>query len=379
MRKCEVLKYRKEIDGLRSIAVIPVILFHGGFEWLSGGYIGVDVFFVISGFLITSIILKELDAGTFTITNFYERRARRILPALFFVLLVTLPFAWFWLLPYELKDFGKSIIAVNLFSSNILFWLESNYFAAAAESIPLLHTWTLAVEEQFYIIFPVFMMLFWGLGKRGLAIAVAIIALLSLGLSEWGWREFPEANFYLLPARAWELMIGSLVAFYLQSKSQPKGIINHWASFLGLALIIIPMFLFDKGTPFPSMYALAPTVGTALIILYTTPDTLVYRLLSLRFMVGIGLISYSAYLWHQPLFVFARLISLEEPSLWLMGALSIVALGLSYLSWRFVEAPFRNKQRFSRKFIFVGSFVISLAFIAIGAALVLSEGAANRF
>lgn len=373
------MQYRKEIDGLRSIAVIPVILFHAGFEWLSGGYIGVDVFFVISGFLITSIILKELDAGTFTITNFYERRARRILPALFLILLVTLPFAWVWLLPYELKDFGKSIIAVNLFSSNILFWLESNYFAAAAESIPLLHTWTLAVEEQFYIIFPLFMMLFWGLGKRGLALFVAILALLSLGLSEWGWREFPEANFYLLPTRAWELMIGSLVAFYLQNKNQPQGFVNHWASFLGLALIIVPMFIFDKGTPFPSMYALAPTVGTALIILYTTPDTLVYRLLSIRFMVGIGLISYSAYLWHQPLFVFARLISLEEPSLWLMGALSIVALGLSYLSWRFVEAPFRNKQRFSRKFIFVGSFVISLAFIAIGTALVFSEGAAFRF
>ena len=373
------MKYRKEIDGLRSLAVIPVILFHGSFESFSGGYIGVDVFFVISGFLITSIILKELGDGTFTITNFYERRARRILPVLFFVLLVTLPFAWIWLLPYELKDFGKSIIAVNLFSSNIIFWLGSNYFAATAESIPLLHTWTLAVEEQFYIIFPVFMMLLWGLGKRWLVSIIAVITLLSLGLSEWGWREFPEANFYLLPTRAWELMIGSLVAFYIQNKSQPQGFINHWASFLGLALIIIPLFLFDKGTPFPSLYALAPTVGTALIILYTTPNTLVYRLLSIRLMVGIGLISYSAYLWHQPLFVFARLVSLEEPSLWLMGVLSIITLGLSYFSWRFIETPFRNKQRFSRKLIFVSSTVISLAFIAIGAALVLAEGAANRF
>ncbi len=374
------MRYRKEIDGLRTLAVIPVILFHGGFEWLSGGYIGVDVFFVISGFLITSIILKEQEAGTFTIMSFYERRARRILPALFLVLLVTLPFAWFWLLPYELKDFGKSIIAVNLFSSNILFWLESDYFAATAEVIPLLHTWTLAVEEQFYIIFPLFMMLFWGLGKRWLAIIIGIIALASLGLAEWGWREFPDANFYLLPTRAWELMIGSLVAFYLFNKEQPKGQhFNQWASIAGLALIVVPLFLFDKGTPFPSLYALAPTVGTALIIVYTTPDTLVYRLLSLRLMVGIGLVSYSAYLWHQPLFVFARLISLEEPSLWLMGLLSIVTLMLAYLSWRFVEAPYRDRKRFSRKYIFVGSFVISLAFIAIGAALVISDGAANRF
>ncbi len=373
------MEYRKEIDGLRSIAVIPVILFHGGFEWLSGGYIGVDVFFVISGFLISSIILSELAAGTFTIASFYERRARRILPALFFIILMTLPFAWFWLLPYELIDFGKSIIAANLFSSNILFWLESDYFAATSEAIPLLHTWTLAVEEQFYIIFPLFMMLFWNLGKRRLAMIIALIGLLSLGLSEWGWREFPEANFYLLPSRAWEFMIGALVALYLQNKSQSRNPVNHWASFLGLGLIVVPLFVFDKGTPFPSFYTLAPTVGTALILLYTTPNTLVYRLLSLRFMVGIGLISYSAYLWHQPIFVFARLISLQEPSLWLMGLLSVVTLGLSYLSWRFVEAPFRNKQRFSRKSIFVGSVVFSLAFIATGAALILSEGAANRF
>ncbi len=372
------MKYRKEIDGLRSIAVIPVILFHGGFQWLSGGYIGVDVFFVISGFLITSIILKEQDAGTFTIAGFYERRARRILPALFLVLLVSLPFAWHWLLPFELKNFANSIIATNLFSSNIFFWLESDYFAATSEVLPLLHTWTLAVEEQFYIIFPLFMMLFWGLGKRKLAIITSVIALLSLGLAEWGWREYPEANFYLLHTRAWELMIGALVAFYLFNNQQPKGRINQWASLTGLALIIVPLFLFDKGTPFPSLYALAPTLGTALILLFTIPGTLVYRLLSLRLLVGIGLISYSAYLWHQPIFVFARLMSMEEPSLWLMGFLSIFTLILAYLGWRFVETPFRDRRRFSRQQIFIGSVVISLVFIAIGVAFIVSDGAMNR-
>jgi len=367
------MKYRKEIDGLRSIAVIPVILFHGGFSWLSGGYIGVDVFFVISGFLISSIILKEQEAGTFTIAGFYERRARRILPALFLVLFVTLAFSLYWLLPFELVDFGKSLIAVNLFSSNFLFWQASDYFAATSAQIPLLHTWTLAVEEQFYILFPIFMMLFWGLGKHRLMLIITIIALFSLGLSEWGWREFPEANFYLLPSRAWELMIGSLVAFYLHSREQANGSINHWGSLVGLALIIIPIFLYDEGIPFPSLYALAPTVGTAFVILFTTADTLVYRLLTLPVLVGIGLISYSAYLWHQPLFVFARIISMEEPSLLLMGLLSIATLVLSYLSWRFIEAPLRNRQRFTRKQIFIGSLAISLILMAIGITLAVFD------
>ncbi len=373
------MKYRKDIDGLRCIAVIPVILFHGGFELLSGGYIGVDVFFVISGFLIASIIIKEQEAGKFSISGFYERRARRILPALFFVLLATLPFTWFWLLPYELKEFGKSLLAVSSFSSNILFWQTSDYFAATAQQIPLLHTWTLAVEEQFYIIFPIFMMLFWAFGKRFLIIIIGSIALVSLFLAEWGWREFPEANFFLLPTRMWELMIGVLVAFYLFNKQQAKSyMVNQSLSLAGLVLIIIPLFFFDKGTPTPSLYTLAPTLGTALIIIFSTSDTLVYRILTVRLLVGIGLISYSAYLWHQPLFVFAHIITQEEPSFWLMALLSVITLLLAYLSWRFVEAPFRDKNRFSRKQIFTGGIISSLIFIAIGSIFILTEGAINR-
>lgn len=371
--------YRKEIDGLRALAVIPVILFHGGIEWFSGGYVGVDVFFVISGYLITSIILKEKEAGSFTIAGFYERRARRILPALFFVLLACLPFAWFWLLPHELKDFGKSIIAVSLFASNFLFWKESDYFAADAESLPLLHTWSLAVEEQFYVIFPLLMILFWALGKRWLVGIIGLIGLLSLGLTEWGWRHFPEANFYLIPTRAWELMIGSLSAFYLLHKEQPGGTIGQLASFTGLALILYAIFFLDRSMPFPSLYALAPTLGTVLIILFATPATIVYKLLSLRLMVGIGLVSYSAYLWHQPLFVFARIQSVEEPGLWLILVLSIAALVLAYISWRFVERPFRQRRRFTRKQIFTSGFVTSILFIAAGIGLVVSDGAMFRY
>jgi len=151
------MKYRPEIDGLRAVAVIPVILFHAGFDHLSGGFLGVDVFFVISGYLITTIILSEKDEGRFSLLNFYERRARRILPALFFIMLISLPFAWLWLLPSDHKDFSQSLVSVPLFSSNILFWLETGYFDAAAEMKPLLHTWSLAVEEQYYILFPLFL------------------------------------------------------------------------------------------------------------------------------------------------------------------------------------------------------------------------------
>ena len=371
--------YRKEIDGLRALAVVPVILFHAGFEWISGGYIGVDIFFVISGYLITTILLQEQEQGTFSIVNFYERRARRILPALFIVLLVCLPFAWFWLLPHELKDFGKSMIAVVTFVSNILFWLETDYFTADTELIPLLHTWSLAVEEQFYIIFPLFLAFFAGKNKRILVILIALLALVSLGLTEWGWRYFSEANFYLIPTRAWELMIGVLTAFYLFYNPQPKGFICHIGSLLGLILILGAILFLDKNIPFPSVYALVPTIGTALIILFANTDTLVNKLLSFKLFVMIGLVSYSAYLWHQPLLVFARTYHIDGLSMPIMLGLSVTSILMGYVSWRYIEAPFRNKKRFSQKQIFVSSLLAGLFFISIGIALVLSEGAMYRF
>ena len=383
------MQYRKEIDGLRALAVIPVILFHAGFEGVSGGFIGVDIFFVISGYLITSILLKELESGSFTLLGFYERRIRRILPALFFVLLVCLPFAWMWLLPHELKDFGKSIIAVVVFASNILFWRESDYFAADAEMIPLLHTWSLAVEEQYYVFFPVLLMLLWPLGKQKLVAVVTVIGLVSLGFTEFAWRNFPEANFFLIITRAWELMMGGLVAFYHyyqnpgyqtpKGKKPFQGMVAQVASATGLLLILYAIFFFDRNTPFPSLYALIPTMGAALIILFATPKTWVNKLLSLKLMVGIGLISYSAYLWHQPLFVFARFRSLEEPNMWVFGGLSLVTFLLAFLSWRFVEKPFRNKQRFTRQQVFIAAMVGSFFFIGLGLLLILSNGAMFRF
>lgn len=360
------LRHRAEIDGLRAVAVIPVILFHAGFERFSGGFVGVDIFFVISGYLITTIILSELNEGKFSILNFYERRARRILPALFIVLLTCLPFAWLWLVPSDMKSFSQSVVAVSLFASNILFWRTSGYFDTAAELKPLLHTWSLAVEEQYYVIFPIFLLLAWRLGRRWILASLIFVAVLSLAAAQILVAPKPAATFYLLPTRGWELAVGAFVAFYFSSKSEyqtSKVAANAGAS-IGLVLIAYSIFFFSKQTPFPSLWALFPTSGAALIILFANDQNFVGRLLSSKAFVVVGLVSYSAYLWHQPLFAFAR--SIDEPSNTLLGALALSSLLLAYFSWKYVEAPFRDKSRVSRKNILVFSLVGSLFFATVG-------------
>ena len=372
----DTMDYRREIDGLRALAVLPVILFHAGFETFSGGFVGVDVFFVISGYLITSIILSELEQGKYSIVNFYERRARRILPALFLVMLVCIPFAWFWLLPRDMKDFSQSLAAVSVFASNILFWRESGYFDKAAELKPLLHTWSLAVEEQFYVLFPLFLMLFWRLGKRWILILLAVVFVASLCVaqslthSQWGSLAKTAASFFLLPTRGWELLIGAFAAFYLSKANRTEfsrcvGEVGGW---VGVALILYSVFAYSKATPFPGFYALVPTVGTVVIILFATQQTTVGNFLGNKAFVGVGLISYSAYLWHHPLFAFARHRSVSEPSHLVFAVLSIVSLILAYFSWRYVEAPFRNKEIHSRVRVFAYSIIGSFFFICVGLA-----------
>ena len=366
------MKYRAEIDGLRALAVLPVILFHAGFEWFSGGFVGVDVFFVISGYLITTIIISEMAEGKFSIVNFYERRARRILPALFFVMLACLPFAWLLLTPSDLKDFGQSLVAVSTFSSNILFWWESGYFDTAAELKPLLHTWSLALEEQYYILFPVFLMLTWRLGIKTILILLSIVFLISLGVAVWGTQyaahpKIISGAFFLLPTRGWELLIGVFAAFYLKYNTHLKShTVNQMLSLLGFGMIAYSIIAFDKTTPFPSLYALIPTIGTGLLILYAVPKTFVHRLLSLKYIVGIGLISYSAYLWHQPLLAFARhKIEGDVAELHLI-ILCITSLLMAWFSWRFVEKPFRNKNQTTRKSIFTFAITGMIIFTFIG-------------
>ena len=378
------MQYRREIDGLRALAVLPVLLFHAGFQSFGGGYIGVDIFFVISGYLITSIILGELQTGSFSIIKFYERRARRILPALFLVMLASLPFAWWWISPAGLQDFSKSLVAVSLFLSNILFWKEAGYFATANELKPLLHTWSLAVEEQYYVLFPLFLMLAWRFGRRWIIGLLFIAALASLVASQWALTRYTSASFYLLPTRGWELLIGALAAFYLLSRENtsdtPINLAFHQAaSSLGLLLISYSVFAFDKFTPFPGINALPPAIGAVLIVLFANPQTAVGKLLGSKLLVGIGLISYSAYLWHQPLFSFARYGSLQEPGKLAYLALIMLSLLLAYFTWKFVETPFRNKAIITRKQIFLFGIFGSLLFISIGLLGVYNKGFEQRF
>ena len=368
------MKYRREIDGLRAVAVLPVIFFHAGFNSFAGGYVGVDVFFVISGYLITTILINDLEAGQFSLVRFYERRARRILPALFFMMICCLPFAWAWMLPSQLKDFSQALMAVSLFASNILFWRKTDYFAPAAEENPLLHTWSLAVEEQFYIFFPILLWLLWRYGRGRVFWVIVGLCVISLGATEWGWRHAPAANFYLIVTRAWELGAGAICAFVLHARALRA---HTGFSAFGLGLILVSVWAFDADTPFPSLYTLVPVVGTALIICFAGHKTLVGKLLSLRVFVGIGLISYSAYLWHQPLFAFARLRSLQEPGLGLMLTLAAVAFLLAWITWYFIEQPFRRRL-INQTTVFAASGAVGALFAAMGLAGHLGEGFAWR-
>ncbi len=362
--------HRPEIDGLRALAVLPVILFHAGVPGFGGGYVGVDVFFVISGYLITRLILADLEAGRFSLLSFYERRARRILPALFVMILACIPFAMLWMLPAEFKDFSQSLIAVSLFASNVLFWRETDYFSTAAEEKPLLHTWSLAVEEQYYLLFPLFLILAWRFGRDPVFYVTAALALVSFALAELGARYAPDATFYLPHGRAWELLAGSLCAF---AQPRLRSRAYDGLAALGIALIVGAVMLFDSATPMPSAYALAPVGGAALVILFARSDTFSGRALGTPILVGIGLISYSAYLYHYPIFAFARLRGLPVDSLAFMLALSVFALVVGWMSWRFVERPFRYEAGRSTKPLLPGRTPV-LAASGAFAALILSLG-----
>lgn len=359
------MKYRPEIDGLRAVAVIPVLLFHAGFSIFKGGFIGVDVFFVISGYLITSIIHPDIKKNSFSITQFYERRVRRILPALFLVCLVCIPIALMSMLPDEFKAFSKSLAAVNIFSSNILFWQESGYFESAAELKPLLHTWSIAVEEQFYLFFPLFLMLFRNLKTKGLIALLLAVTFISLGFSEYVATRDSSANFYLLPTRAWELSIGAILAISMPERTETFPSVSAWAPLLGLGMILYSVFTVDKDVTFPGLLALIPVLGTALIIAFCKPTDVTGKILCFKPIWGLGLISYSTYLWHQPLFAFARLREgVLTPGRYFV--LIFISLILAYFTWRYIENPFRNRKNFSRIKIFSGAAILSGTLITFG-------------
>jgi peptidoglycan/LPS O-acetylase OafA/YrhL len=340
------LKYQPEVDGLRALAVVPVVLFHARVPGFGGGYVGVDVFFVISGYLITGILTEDLNAGRFSIFNFYERRVRRIIPALMAVILATLIAGAALLLPYQLADLAHSAVNAVGFTSNIWFWRQTGYFAGATGLQPLIHTWSLAVEEQFYVLFPIGLYLLHRF--RLLKIGVAVILALSLVAASILVFRMPAATFYLLPTRAWELMLGALLAVGTVSAVQSQRA-REWLAFAGLAMILVPVAVYTERTLFPGLAAVPPCLGAFLIILAgRSGRTVVTDALSGTIPVRIGLISYSLYLWHWPILVFARQWSIVEPGPWAIIACIALSFLAAWASWRFVEKPFRTRGLFSR-------------------------------
>lgn len=374
------MKYRAEIDGLRALAIIPVVLFHAGFEIFSGGYIGVDIFFVISGYLITSIIFSGLNKNTFSIFEFYDRRARRILPALFIIMLASSIMGYFFMMPDEYKNFGQSLVATSLFSNNILLAITSGYWDLATEFKPLMHTWSLGVEDQYYIIFPILMIFLWKNYRKNFRFILTCILIISLIIANWGVNYYPNEIFYALPARAWEILLGASIALnweIIKPNSENK-IKNQFFSLLGIFLIFFSILFFTKETPSPSLYTLIPTIGTILIIVYATRETLVNRFLSGKIMVGIGLVSYSFYLWHQPLLAFSRIYFSSQPSNIVNLGILFLSLFLAYFTWIFIEKPCRSSSFFSKKYFIVCSVTISLCFIYFGYYLNKTYGMAYR-
>jgi len=379
----KTIEYRPDIDGLRAIAVLGVVFYHANLGF-PGGYIGVDVFFVISGFLITSLLLKELRQGTFSLLGFWERRARRILPALIAVVGAILIAGWFLLLPADYEILGKQIVALAALSSNVKFWLETGYFAVSANQKPLLHTWSLSLEEQFYLLIPLLLWALFRLRKASwVAPVIFLVAVASFALSVIGSYHAPSATFFLLPMRAWELAVGSLLTFAVPVSKPTHRAVMAWC---GLAAILIPFFFYAPGIRFPGLTALPPVLGTALLIWTGTqiPTAICQqpkanRLLASRPLVWIGLLSYSLYLWHWPLFAFDKYISSTPSSLALRLFLVVGSVMLAWFSLRFIERPFR-----SRAFIQSRNHVFGLSLAAVSTLMLISfllwktHGARNR-
>ncbi|MDR2213860.1 MAG: acyltransferase [Pseudomonadales bacterium] len=373
------LAYRPEIDGLRAVAVIAVLIYHAnfviaGYPLLQGGYIGVDVFFVISGYLITSIIAKGLREGSFSFTQFYLRRARRILPALLLVLLCT-TLAAVALMRFEaLREYYATALAALWSVSNFAFWKLDGYYAAPSELKPLLHTWSLGVEEQFYLLFPILLALLYRFFRQRMIVILAALLVASLALAQYGSQHFPDANFYLLPTRAWELLAGALLALIGQTSTAQINPRLAWLSNIGLALIFIPLFLFNKQTQHPALITLLPISGALLTIWFGGGTTIATRFLRSKAMVFIGLISYGLYLWHFPLFSLYRY-ALGEPAPLMKLGLLLLSFILAALSFYLFERPLRFSKTITAPLFVKGAV---LAVFSLSGLAVLGYAASSR-
>jgi peptidoglycan/LPS O-acetylase OafA/YrhL len=372
------MPYRADIDGLRAVAILPVVLYHAGIPGFGGGFVGVDVFFVISGFLMASLISREIARGEFSLPDFYERRIRRIFPALFATMAASTAAAWLLLMPVEFEYFARSLKAAALFTSNVQFEKESGYFDIGAQMKPLLHTWSLAVEEQFYILFPLLMMLVGRHAARRRIQIFAALLLVSLAASAWMLVRSETAAFYLLQFRAWELLLGALVALTPLPTSVSARAREGLAA-LGIGLIALAVFGFDDHTPFPGLAALVPCLGAALVIRFGAGGRGAGSILRARPLVFVGLISYSLYLWHWPLIVFTRNAAGHAPTPSQSALLILASLVVAWLSWRYIERPFRGTaSRIGRRPILVSAVAVMTAAIGMAGYVIRSEGIPER-
>jgi len=343
-------KYRPDIDGLRAVAVLAVVGFHAFPDRVPGGFVGVDIFFVISGFLISTIVFGSLERGAFSFADFYARRIKRIFPALIVVLLATWAIGWRFLFPLEYANLGKHIAGGATFVSNLVLWRDSGYFDTAAETKPLLHLWSLAIEEQFYLVWPLALVLAWAFPRLRLVLVIAV-ACASFRVSLWATARNPVVGYYFPVTRFWELLIGALLAYARLFHASAPAWTARWLrggepqAIGGVLLIVAALFGIDRDSPFPGWLALLPTLG-AFLLISAGPDTFINRrLLGARPMVGVGLISYPLYLWHWPLLTYARIVSEGKPSDATLVAAAVAAFPLAWFTYQFVEKPIRRGAR----------------------------------
>ena len=375
------MNYRPEIDGLRALAVIPVVLFHAAVPGFGGGFVGVDVFFVISGYLITHIILREQRDREFTILNFYERRARRLLPALFSVMAVSIVVAWFVLPQHDLQAFFESVVAAMLFGSNFLFWTESGYFGRAAELTPLLHTWSLAVEEQFYLLYPLYLVIVMRFERKWIVATTAALALISFLMCDYLSSRGSTAAFFLLPPRSWELASGAMIALFgfycsgFYARLTSHRLVNETVTAAGVVMIVLSVALLDSSVPFPGVSAIPSVLGAVLIVAFCRADGAFGKILSSPPLVRIGLVSYSIYLVHQPLLVFARYTQKDHELGFVLTVILIAAsIVLGWLLWLVIERPFRRRTIVPTRQFAVTTLAIATIVFGIGAGGAATSG-----
>ena len=386
------MQYRKEIDGIRGLSVIFVILFHAKVQFFEGGYLGVDIFFVISGFLITNIILKQLNEGNFNLLYFFERRARRILPALVFLLISISIISIFLLFPDEIVDYSKNVNSVLFFYANHWFVNKVSYFDINQENL-LTHLWSLSVEEQFYILFPILLIFIYKLKNNYFLLIIFFIFILSVILTQFGGNlkfhkpflenelkffAIPGFGFYILPTRIWELLAGSITAYLMMNK-RIKYQNFSFLSYLGILLIFISIILFDAQSQHPSILTLVPILGVCLVIMFISKKTILYKILSNKLFTTVGLISYSLYLWHYPIFKIIEKIFIIDISFYYYFFGIIISIIISFLSYKFIEKPFRNKTQIKLSLFLKIVFSLYIILILYTLIFIKSNGMEHRF